>query len=101
MAMSRSKSASESPSLQWVDEEFMLEYPDLYEFLSEQEWEDKKKRVTGTLIIACEGRSIKAKVCDRDGKRGAWVTAELFTDLLKRIDTALNHDDLDWRKETR
>lgn len=101
MAMSRSKSASESPGLQWMDEVFALEHPDLYEFLAESMWDDGKKRSTGTLIIASDGRSIKAKVCDRDGKRGAWVTADTFSDLLRRIDIALHNDDLDWRKETR
>jgi hypothetical protein len=101
MAMSRGKSAGEGPLAQWMDEGFRTEHPDLFEFLAETLWDDGKKRLTGTLIFATEGRSLKCKVCDRDGKRGAWVTADTFAEILLRIDTLLHNDDLDWRKETR
>lgn len=101
MAMSRSKSASDSPGMKWVDEAFFVEYPDLYEFMSETVWDDGKPRKTGTMVIAVEGRVIKASVHDRDGRRSAWVTAEEFATLLKRIDEGLRSDALDWRKDTR
>lgn len=101
MAMSRSKGAVDGVTLQWVDEEFQLEYEALGEFMRETLWDDGKPRKTGTLLIVAEGKVLKCAVHDRDGRRGAWVTAETWKDLLSRIDAGLASDTLDWRKDTR
>jgi hypothetical protein len=101
MAMSRSKSGESAAVLQWVDEEFMVEYPALGEFLRETIWDDGKPRKVGTLLVVAEGRVIKCSVHDRDARRSAWVTAETFKQLLSRVDAALAADSLEWRKDTR
>lgn len=101
MAMSRSKAAVDGAGPQWVDEEFMVEYPALAEFMRETVWEDGKVRRTGTLLIVAEGRVIKCSIHDRDGRRSAWITADTVKTLFARCDAALASDGLEWRKDTR
>lgn len=85
----------------WTDEEFFVEYENLYEFLRETQWDDGKPRKTGTMLITVDAGSLKAVVHDRDGKRCAWVTADTFKQLLNRIDTAIGTATLEWRRDTR
>jgi hypothetical protein len=101
MAMSRSKSASDLPGSQWVDEEFIASHPSLAEFMRETSWDDGKPRKTGTILIVADGRVLKASVHDRDARRSAWVSADTLCELLVRIDAALGTDSLEWRKDTR
>lgn len=101
MAMSRSKSAAESPAMMWTDEEFGTEHPALYEFLRETSWEDGKPRKCGTLLVTVDVGVLKCSVHDRDGRRTAWVSSDTFKELMRRVDAALASDSLEWRKDTR
>lgn len=101
MAMSRVKSAADSPAMLWVDEEFGAEHPLLYEFLRETAWDDGKPRKTGTILLTVDVGTLKGVLHDRDGKRCAWFSAESMTQLLRRVDKALESDAVEWRKDTR
>lgn len=98
MAMSRPKdNARETAGRQVVDEVLKGWLPDLHAFLTEQEWEDKKKRVTGTIMVMCEDGLWKAWVHDRDLKVTGWVSNESWEGLLEALNRALGSNSIEWR----
>ena len=84
-----------------TDESLRGYYPTLHDWLTETTWEDGKARKTSTLLIMTENGRWKAFLNDRDGKRGAFLSAEAYEWLLESLEKALLDSSLEWRKDTR
>jgi len=82
-----------------VDEVLRGWLPHLHDHLTEQTWEDGKKRMTSTLLIFCEGGMWKARLNDRAVKISAWVSAESWEALLETIERGLAAESLEWRAD--
>lgn len=78
---------------------FFEPYPALFEFLTVDMWDEKVKRLKGTINIFYQDGRWKCWLNDKDGKRSACVTASSPEDLLLCAEAGLLGDDLDWRAE--
>lgn len=83
------------------DEVFSGFYPTLFSHMSETRWDDGKPRKTTTLLVFVENGKWKAHVNDRDGRRGFWVSADAWEQLLESADEAIDSVSTEWRKDTR
>jgi len=83
------------------DEVFSGFFPRLFAHMSETRWDDGKPRKTTTLLVFVENGKWKAHVNDRDGKRGFWVTADAWEELLLAADGAIESLSTEWRRDTR
>jgi len=102
MAMTREKSnAREKGGTRSTDEVLKQFFPELHDFLTEVDWDDGKKRVTGTVMMLCEDGYWKAWVHDRDAKVSAWLTGESWEGVLISLNKALGEGSLQWRADRR
>lgn len=76
-------------------------YPTLHGWLTETVWEDGKARKTSTLMLMTENGYWKAFFHDRDLKRGFWVTAQAYEELLGKLEENIEASSTEWRKDTR
>ena len=101
MAMRRADAPVSVAGLQANDEYLSSEFPALHSHLVEQVWDDKKPRVTSSIMLQTEGGRWKAWFHDRDAKMSAWVTGESWSDVLTAVEKGLTTGSLDWRKDKR
>jgi hypothetical protein len=75
-----------------------MDYPDVWDWITEQSYDDGKARKPGTLSIfsGLDG-TIRACITDKDTNEIAFITAGNLTDLLKGLQTGLANGNLDWR----
>lgn len=100
MPMPRPKSnVRESLDAPMVDETLRGWVPHIHDHLTEQVWEDGKRRMTSTLLIFCEGGMWKARLNDRAVKISAWVSGESWEALLEAIERGLAAESLEWRAD--
>lgn len=72
-------------------------FPTVVEFLSLCKWEDGGSRVTGTLNLSTDAGMWKAALSDRDAGLYVFVSGRTLTELLSRLESGLQADDLEWR----
>lgn len=77
------------------------QFPTLVGFLTDDRWDDGKRRKTGTLMLVHDEGRVKAWVHDLDGARAAWCSAESLWGLLLTVDVGLREDRLEWRADRR
>lgn len=70
----------------------------LAEYLTAEEYPDGGKRQTSTVLIFMEGGEVKACLRDRDTDMSLWVTSGSVPDVLLALESALQSDDAQWRK---
>jgi hypothetical protein len=75
--------------------------PHLHDHLTEQTWEDGKKRETSTLLVFVEGGMWKCRLNDRATKLSAWVSAESWESLIETVESSLKVGSLEWRADRR
>lgn len=73
-------------------------FASLWEFLVEDEWDDGKRRVPGTIMLFREEQQFKAMLNDKDAGRIAFCSADSLETLLSVVDLGLRDSRLDWRK---
>lgn len=97
--MKKTKSSGEhgSASSSWRDTSFGATYPAVSEFLGDPTYDDGSARVTGTLLIFCDGPTVKACLADRDQNLVAFFTSQEWDGLLEAIETSLVEGRVDWR----
>lgn len=102
MAMTRPKdNPRDKAGARTVDEVLEGWLPELHEFLTEIEWDDKKRRSTGTVMILVEDGLWKAWVHDRDLKVSGWCSAESWEGLLEQVNRSLGERSIQWRADKR
>lgn len=101
MAMRRADAPVSITGGQANDEFFQSEYPALHSHLTESVWDDKKPRVTSSIMLQTEGSRWKAWFHDRDAKMSAWVTGDSWAEVLAAVEKGLTTGALDWRKDKR
>lgn len=74
-------------------------FPGLLEWLTAEEWEDSKPRVTGTVMLFREGGRWKAWLHDRGERQGSFVTAGTLDGLLAAAEQAVLSGEGDWRPD--
>jgi len=73
--------------------------PSLTEFLALGVWpEDGGERTTGTVLLFCDGGSLKVMLNDRDQSEVAFLTVGPGESLLKALEKALSSEGTDWRQ---
>lgn len=81
-----------------IDGEWLSrDWPTVWEFLSASSFEDGSSRVTGTILLFCQGSVMTACLNDRDGGVSAFVSAQSPTLLLNVCEAGLASGALDWR----
>lgn len=91
------KGGSSGEGSTWRDSEFGRHYPCLLSWMGEGLDDEGHGRATGTLLVFCEGLSVKACVRDRETDSVAFVTAATFQGLLEAVEEGLRDGGLDWR----
>lgn len=76
----------------------LLEYPHLYEYLTESSWDDGKPRDRATIMIIADGGRFKLWLNDKALGRSCWVSGETLEAAFLSLDAGLSADDLEWRK---
>lgn len=72
--------------------------PTLTEFVASPVWaEDGASRTTGTVLIFCDGGTLKVMLNDRDQSLVAFLTVLPGEGLFKAIEKALSTEGTDWR----
>lgn len=98
----RPKSASDGPNLgALVSCSFGEQYPSLWAFLTDSEWEDGTERETGTLLVCVSEGRAKGWLNDRSEGRSCWVSSSTITGVLEAADAVLRTGEGDWRDTPR
>jgi len=72
-------------------------YPALYEYLTSDEYEPGKARITSTLNISLSEGMIKLALNDRDNERTLWVSGASVPDALEALEALLASGGGEWR----
>jgi len=75
-------------------------YPTLWEWLTEEKFDDGTFRTTSSLLVFVQSGELKACINDRHYSRSAFISAATVEDLLQSLDEKLESDSLDWRVKT-
>lgn len=94
---SNPKTAGSTGSSKPVDSLFSSKSPALFEYLTEDKWEDGKPRPTATLLVFAEQGVFKACVNDRANGVIAWFSDERFQGLLEAVERGLADGTAEWR----
>jgi hypothetical protein len=81
----------------WQDPEFMRDYPAIFSFLHDTEYDDKSIRVTGSITLFSMAGVLKASVNDKDRRLVAFVTAPCWDELLFLVEKGISNDSFDWK----
>lgn len=76
----------------------MARMPNLWEFITANQFIDGSARTAPTLTFFLEGRLLKACLNDRAEGLVAFATGTSLVALLEALDEGLAADTLDWRK---
>jgi len=74
------------------------DFPSLFAYLSDDQWEDGSPRMRSTLIIFCEGDTFKACLTDKDNDLTLWAASRTLVDLFGSLEGRLGDPEADWRK---
>jgi len=80
-----------------ADEEFKVEYPAIWDFLTCDKHSDGKARQRSTLTVFADLGAWKASLNDRDAKCSGFVASDTFCGVLKALEEQLADGTLDWR----
>lgn len=82
-----------------MDEVFLNLYPNLYEHVMTEKWDDGTPREPHTLLIFADAWLWKVMVKDRVESRVAFLTAPTFTELLEGCEKVVLTGKADWRAD--
>lgn len=78
---------------------FGEDYPTLWAFLTEVEYDDGSTREPGTVLVCVgEGRA-RLWLHDKDEGCSAWVSASSISDALASAERGLHNNSLEWRAD--
>lgn len=77
----------------------METYPDLYNFLTDTQWDDGKPRETGTMLLFVQEGRYKVALNDRDADASAFVSGRTLTELLLAVEEAITDPTVEWRSK--
>lgn len=85
------------PSAKSIDPEMSAKFPALWEYVTEDAWEDGTARETATLLIFYEEGCLKACLNDRSGQRSAFWSNRSLAGLLACVEADLQAGAVEWR----
>lgn len=83
------------------DEDFVGEYPLLFEYLAHRQYDDGSERETSTLLVFAADGVWKACLNDRAEGQALWVSCSFFGGVLEALERALDTSAPDWRRTSR
>lgn len=89
------KSAPDSK--EWVDPDFLGEYPSLFAFVKDDKWADGSARLPGTITLFCKGGCLTMVLNDHDRAAAAYINAHTVNEMLFLADQGILNDSLDWK----
>lgn len=98
MAMSRAEKARTAAGAYTYEvADWAVNYPMLWEHLSEEAWEDGSRRTGSTLLLFCEEGMVKGCLNDRGEQRTAWASGKTVEDLFYAFEKRLEQKSMEWR----
>lgn len=76
---------------------YLSPYPLVWEYLTDDAWEDGTPRQRASLMIVADGGSLKLWLNDRALDRSCWVSGESLEDALSSLEGLLYSDSAPWR----
>lgn len=86
-----------SNDLLFSDSGFKAQFPNLHQYLSATQWDDKTNRITATLTIMVDNGALKVFLNDRHFNRSVCINEETFAGALDVLEEKLEKDEVDWR----
>jgi hypothetical protein len=80
-------------------DEWAIDTPGLWEYLTAWTYADGSQRVTSTLTVFLEEGMVKVCLNDRDKGRVAFVSGRTVTKTLEALEEGLQEGSLDWRAQ--
>jgi len=71
--------------------------PTLFQFLTDDHWDDGSPREPGTLLLFADGGRFKACLNDRDSGSSVFVSGVSLEAILEALEEGLAGDSLEWR----
>lgn len=81
--------------------EFGSQFPSLWSFLTDIEFDDGTARQTGTVLLVVDDARAKVWLNDRAEGLSCWVSGSTLLDALESADRGLRNGGLDWRASTK
>lgn len=89
--------AGDRPGITLVDVKFKKDYPTLWDYLTQQQWDDGSARETAGLTMFVQDGLFKALLKDNDAGQCLWVAAHGFFDVLAALEKQASAPVADWR----
>lgn len=83
--------------VEWIDPEFVRDYPNLKAFLADGKYADGSVRLTGSISLFTKSGSLTAAINDNDRNVSGFVTAATWAELLYMLEVGIGDDSIDWR----
>jgi hypothetical protein len=78
--------------------DILLHCPLLWDMLTDTMWDDGKPRVPSTILLLCDGGSVKLWLNDRATDRTAWIAAECLERAFLALEEGLATCSVMWRQ---
>lgn len=90
-------SAAAPPPDGWIDPEFKADFPSLFAFIHDRNYDDGSARLTGGISFYNKAGMLTASVNDNDRGLVAYVSAATWLELIFKINEGICDDSLDWK----
>ena len=76
-------------------------FPIVCDYLTVDQYDDGKPRITATLLLFCEDGLLKGCLSDRDSDRVVFKQGDTLFDVLSSMERGLDEDTIDWRRSNK
>ena len=81
----------------WEDQEFAQEFPNVHAFLYDDQYEDGKPRLRGTITISVRNGVLSMALNDNDNQRTLWVNQPTWAEAWEMAERSVADDNSDWK----
>lgn len=81
------------------DAEWFVNYPTLYDHLTQTKWPDGTARELSTVTLFADGGVVKVLLKDRALGHCLWAASKTFSDVFAVLEGLLNDPGADWRED--
>jgi hypothetical protein len=91
--------AYKKKGMEWEDPEFLNNYPSVYAYLTQTEYNDGTARVTATITLYVDSRCLTLILNDRENNRSVFINGSSLYGAFTALDEALTSGSADWRSK--
>lgn len=74
-------------------------FPTLWDYMTQDRWDDGTPRETSSLLIFAQDGMLKAMLRDRENGQCLWTAGVSVATVMFQLDTALNDPNADWKAD--